>query len=81
MKISLFTVIRIEQISGPMVTEWSHNQHSDAVFVYYLSDTFALDSFSLHLGEVMVEGDNIGDDGFLIWELHIDICKENKIRS
>ena len=63
-----------------MVTK-SKGGYSDAVFEYYLSDTFALYSFSLHFGEVMVECDNIGDDGFLIWELHIDICKEKKISS
>ena len=29
----------------------------------------------------MVKCDNIGDDGFLIRELHIDICKRSKDRT
>ena len=39
----------------------------------YLSNPFPLHSQSLHLGEIMVERDHIGDDGFLIRSLHVHI--------
>ena len=39
----------------------------------YLSNPFPLHSQSLHLGEIMVERDHIGDDGLLIGSLHVHI--------
>ena len=39
----------------------------------YLSNPFPLHSQSLHLGEIMVERDHIGDNGLLIWSLHVHI--------
>lgn len=39
----------------------------------YLPDPLPLHSQGLHLGEIVVERDHIGNDGLLIWGLHVHI--------
>lgn len=41
----------------------------------YLADALALHRQHLHLGEVVVKGHHVGDDGFLIGVFCEDICK------
>ncbi len=44
--------------------------------VCYLANPLALHNKSLHLGEVVVVGDYIGDDGLFIWVLCVHICRQ-----
>ena len=43
--------------------------------ISYLANTLALHGVSLHLGEVVIVGHYIGDDGFLIRVLNVHIWK------
>ena len=40
----------------------------------YLAYSLALHNEGLHLGEVVVVGDHVGDDGLLIGVLSVDVC-------
>lgn len=48
------------------------------VFFFYLANPLALHNKSLHLGEIMVVGDNIGDDGLFVWILCVHICTRGR---
>jgi hypothetical protein len=53
------------------------NKPTPTAVVHHLANPLALHSQGLHLGEVVVVGHNIGDDGLLIRVVHADICRGN----
>lgn len=48
--------------------------------ICYLANPLALHNKSLHLGEVVVIGDHISDDGLFVWVLCVYICTEGRWR-
>lgn len=48
--------------------------------ICYLANPLALHNKSLHLGEVVIVGYHIGDDGLFVWVLCVHICTGGRWR-